>query len=146
MKNIGLALLMIALSLNACEKNDLVSLECDKKVIVNDYQYLNAPSDPVTILESEINGDCLKIKFGASGCNGDNWKVKLVASESVIKTLPPKREVRLSMENEEMCQAYFVKEMTFDVKDLRSSEDKTFLIMVNADTTLLYDFRKPSTR
>lgn len=126
--------------MSACEKDDLVSLECDQKAVLNQEQYENAPADPVTILEAEIKGDFLRIKFGASGCSGETWQVKLVGSEMVNYSLPPQRDIRLSLKNNEDCLAVFGKEMTFDIKDLRASEDKTILNIINGDTSLLYEY------
>ncbi len=140
MKNIALFLFPFIFFLGGCEKDDSASLDCDQKAVLSETQYINAPADLVTIMEAEIKGDCLRIKFGAGGCSGDTWKVKLVASEIVYYSMPPQRNNRLSLENDELCEAYITKEITFDVKDLRASEDKMILHIVNGDTSVLYEY------
>ncbi|MDR0371394.1 MAG: hypothetical protein LBH80_06035 [Prevotellaceae bacterium] len=51
---------------------------CDWDVIISQTEYNRAPNHPVTILDMNIENNCLKIRFGASGCSGDNWTVKLI--------------------------------------------------------------------
>jgi len=52
----------------------------DKEVIISDTLYKNAPNDHVEIIDMKIEGNCLKIKFSASGCDGSSWNVKLIDS------------------------------------------------------------------
>ncbi|MBY5958532.1 hypothetical protein KUV50_10340 [Membranicola marinus] len=140
MKSIILFFLPVFLHLAGCEKEDLTISECDQIAILSEEEFKNAPADHLTILASEIDEDCLWIKFGSSGCSGETWELKLVGSEKEYLSIPPQRDVRLSLKNEEMCEAYFVKEMTFDLKTLRSSGEKMILNLLNADTSLLYEF------
>lgn len=140
MKNIALFLFPVIFLLSACEKDDFATSDCDQKAVLNENQFQNAPADPVTIIEAEIKGDCFRIKYGASGCSGDTWKIQLIGSENLYESLPPQRDIRLSMENKEDCLAYFTKEMTFDIKELRSSGDKIRFYIANSDTSVLYSY------
>lgn len=140
MKNIVLFLLPVIFFLSGCEKEDLMSSDCDQKAVLNETQFKNAPADPVSIMEAEIIGDCLRIKFAASGCNGDTWKIQLIGSENLYESLPLQRDIRLSLENKEVCLAYFTKEMTFDLKALRSSGDKIQLNIANSELSVLYEY------
>ncbi len=146
MKNIALFLFPVIFLLGACEKDDIWSSKCDQKAVVNEDQFQNAPADLVTIMEAEIKGDCLRIKFGAGGCSGDTWRIQLIGSEYLNESLLPLRDIRLSMENKEVCLAFLTKEMTFDIKDLRASEEKMILNIVNGDTSVLYEYLKPFRR
>lgn len=144
MKFIAILLLPLFILLSGCEKQLSKTIicypECDQKVLVSETQYINAPNDALHIYETEIHGDCLGIKFGSSGCSGVSWIVKLVASEAILKSLPPQRNIRLSLENNELCEAYFTREMYFDISELRSGEDGTILNIINADTSVLYEY------
>ena len=93
----------------------------------------------VTIEETEIDGNCLRIKFSASGCNGGTWKLRLVAAEQVKYSLPPQRDVRLILENNELCQAHLTRELTFDISDLRSNGEFTLLNVINSEQQLRYN-------
>lgn len=140
MRNIILFLIPVIAFFGSCEKDDVCNTDCDQKGIVSDFMYGNAPADPVSILETEILGDCLRIKFGSSGCSGESWKVHLVASEMEYFSIPPQRDLRLSLENPELCEAYITREITFDVKDLRTSANMVQLNIVNGDTSVIYEY------
>lgn len=99
-------------------------IDCDKVVIISEDEYKNAPDSPVSINEMRIMGNCLKIKFSASGCDGNSWDVKLIDMGAVAESNPCQRTLRLSLDNKEMCEAYITKEVSFDIKDLQIIGDE----------------------
>ena len=113
---------------------------CDKDVIISAYEFENAPNDPVTIIDMKIVNNCLKIKFGASGCSGNSWVVELIDAGYVIPTFapPPQRELRLSLDNKEMCCAYFEKEMSFNIENLQIGGNSVMLNVVG--NFILYEY------
>ena len=113
---------------------------CDFKTLVSSSQYKNAPSDQLEINSLEINDDCLKIEFRSGGCDGDTWEVKLIDSEGVLESYPPQRNLRLSLKNEELCDAYITKEVTFDISNLQVDGDKVKLNITNSDKDILYEY------
>ena len=128
----------------ACEKQDdnielALRSSCDQEAIVDQDLFDSATSSHVTIEETEIDGNCLRIKFSASGCNGGTWKLRLVAAEQVKYSLPPQRDVRLKLENNELCQAHLTRELTFDISDLRSNGEFTLLNVINSEQQLRYN-------
>jgi hypothetical protein len=109
---------------NECKKifidyRQIFDIDCDQKVIISEKEMENAPSDPVTIIDLEIVDDCLKIKFSASGCNGDTWIARLITDGWIINTMPATRDLRLSLDNNEPCDALITKEISFDIKNLQ---------------------------
>lgn len=124
----------------ACEKMSMTIAECDEPVIVSEDQFKNAPSDNMIISKAVLQGDCLRIRFGAGGCNGKSWQTKLVASEKVYYSNPPQVDLRLSLEDNEDCEAFITREISFDVSKLRSSGGAVLLNVLNADTTLMYEY------
>lgn len=105
MRNI-LILLLIGITILSCSNDDdnVNPSNCDFTALISASEYANAPSDQVTINSVTIAGNCLKINFGASGCDGDTWILKLIDSENVFESNPPQRNLRLSLRNEEACQ------------------------------------------
>lgn len=102
--------------------------DCDKVVIISEDEYKNAPDSPVSINEMRIVGNCLKIKFSASGCDGNSWDVKLIDVGAVAESNPCQRTLRLSLDNKEDCEAYITKEVSFDIEDLQIiGDDKVHL-------------------
>lgn len=129
---------LIGLTILSCSKNDE---NCDFVTLINAEQYVNAPSNQVTINNLSINNNCLKINFSSSGCSGDAWELKLIDSETILESNPPQRNLRLSLKNEELCEAYITKELTFDISNLKLDENnKVKLNLTNSDQSILYEY------
>jgi len=133
--------IFIGLTLTFCDKETECPLPvCDQSVIVDEEQYANAPDDLLTVTSIELDHDCLKITFGSSGCSGSSWEVKLIDSGDIQYSDPPQRNLRLSLKNQELCDAYFAKEITFDISELRVNGDKVLLNLTNSGDQILYDY------
>ena len=112
---------------------------CDKDVIISETEYKTAPNDLVSILDMEISGNCLNIRFAASGCSGNSWVLNLIDAGVVAESYPCQRSLRLSLENKEMCKAYITKEISFNIEDLQiEGNDKVSLNI--AGQQLLYEY------
>jgi hypothetical protein len=133
--------MITGLLLTSCDKEtDNLSTICDQTVIVSKEKYNSAPNDQLTINSTEINADCLEINFASSGCSGSSWEVKLIDSGIILYSNPPQRNLRLSLKNQELCDAHIDKEITFDVKDLQISGNKVLLNITNSGDQILYEF------
>jgi len=137
--------LIVALTILSCTKDDyntdkddtnVDSNNCGFETVISAEQYENAPSDQVTINGFEIIDHCLKINFSS----GDMWEVKLIDSENILESSPPQRNLRLSLKNEELCEAYITKELTFDISNLQADGDKVQLSFTNSDDSILYEY------
>ena len=122
------------------KETDNLSAVCDQSVIISSDKYTDAPHDPLTIVSTEFNGDCLKINFASGGCSGNSWVVKLIDSGVVLYSDPPQRNLRLSLKNRELCDAYIGKEVTFDVRDLQVNGNKVLLNITNSGDQILYEY------
>jgi len=98
---------------------------CNKYVIISDSLYATAPNDNFEIIDMKIEGNCLKIKFSASGCSGDSWIVELIDS-GVVGYLPtfappplPTRTLKFFLDNKEECRAWITKEVCFNIEGLQ---------------------------
>ncbi len=111
---------------------------CDDKVIIDKNLFDSAPNSSMNITKIEIIGDCLSIDFNASGCNGNSWKVKLIDSEAILKSNPPQRNLRLSLENNELCEAIIYKKISFDISKLRLTGSEVILNIVNSEHQIKY--------
>ena len=140
MKNKILIGLVVFFGIIACNNDDNDSSNCDKVTIVSSEEYETAPNDQLFINTLELNGDCLKINFSSSGCNGDTWSLKLIDSEIILESNPPQRNLRLSLKNEELCEALITKELTFDINELRVDGNQVLLNITNSDDQILYEY------
>ena len=137
-----LTLLFIVGLLTNCDDNHDIKEpgNCDLNVIVDSDLYKNAPSDNLTINSMEITDDCLTINFSSSGCSGESWEIKLIDSESILESDPPQRNIRLSLKNEELCDAYITKELTFNIANLKVDGNRVILNLLNSDSSILYEY------
>jgi len=134
-------LLITLLFLPACDKdNDDTTMQCDNTVIISADGYLNAPDDHLNINNIEINGDCLVIDFGSSGCHGSTWELKLIDEGIILESYPPQRNLRLSLKNEEVCDAYFTKEVSYNISSLQVGGEKVLLNIKGYDEQVLYEY------
>ena len=109
---VGLASLFLG-----CDKDEEIS-NCDKDVVISQTEYENAPNDRFEILEMRIVGNCLKIKFWASGNDGKSWAVELIGFGNYDKSNPPQTTLRLSLDNKEAGRAIIEKEISFNLEPL----------------------------
>jgi len=119
---------------------------CDQNVIISAAEYENSPNHPVSVIETRIEGNCLKIKIGASGCSGMNWIVKLIDSGDIeysnitlYPPSPPKRTLRLSLKDIGVCAAWFTNEISFNIEDLQIPRISKVLLDISGKS-ILYEY------
>lgn len=128
-------------ALAACSNDDdNGGAACDMTTLISPEQFVNAPSAALGINTLEITGDCLKINFSSSGCDGNTWQLKLIDSGGVSETTIPQRDLRLSLKNEEECLAVITKEMTFDISNLKVQGGQVQLNITNTEDGILYQY------
>ena len=138
--NIFLVTIIISVLSTACENDDKIKESCDEEVIISRYEYDNAPNDQLSIISVEIVDNCLKINFGSSGCDGSTWELKLIDSGDIMESLPPQRTIRLSLKNDELCLAYFTKEVIFDISALKLEGNSVILNIDNYEDQVIYEY------
>jgi len=129
---------------NECEKifidyYQIFNTNCDKDVIISQREYENTQNQRVAIIDMKIVDDCLRIKFGSSGCDGRSWIVELIDLGTIAESFPCQRFLRLSLDNKESCTAYITKEISFNIKDLQLQGYNRVLLNV-WDKTILYEY------
>ncbi|PKV51185.1 hypothetical protein ATE84_3258 [Aquimarina sp. MAR_2010_214] len=136
---IGLIVVFGFLACSSDDDNNNIS-SCDQLTVISSKQYVDEPNHNLTINSLKINENCLKISFSSSGCSGDSWEVKLIDSEEILESNPPKRNLRLSLKNEELCDAYITKEISFDILGLKVDGNRVSLNIKNSDDQILYEY------
>ncbi|WP_111669706.1 hypothetical protein [Algoriphagus litoralis] len=130
---------IVCFQLLSCSEDDNLPL-VDSAVLISSDAYDSALSDNYAIRSVSVDGDFLTIRFSASGCNGESWKVKLIDSGAVAESLPPQRYLVLSLENKELCEALITKELTFDISSLRVDGNSVWLNLKNFEEGILYEY------
>jgi hypothetical protein len=140
-----LMILILVIGFMSCKNDDDGSIpeenNCDFESLINADLYENSPSDQLSIINLEINGNCLEVTFSASGCDGNSWNVNLIDAEQILESLPGQRNLRLTLENNESCLAVITKVSSFDISGLQISDDNRVLLNItNSGDQILYEY------
>jgi len=139
--SILLAIIISSFLLTNCDEDDNnTSVPCGQYAIISNSEYSSAPTDFLIINSLSITGECFTINFSASGCSGDTWEVKLIDSGAIMESYPLQRNLILSLKNEEECEAFITKEMTFDISNLQVDDNPILLNITNTDDQILYEY------
>lgn len=123
-----------------CSDNEPDNPLCGQRAIINETLYLNANTELLDVVEISIAQDCLNIELGSSGCDGESWVVELFDAGVILESFPPQRNVVISIKNDELCDAYFTREYSFDISSLRVDGSSVFLNIANTESQILYEY------
>lgn len=151
MKKLLFLLLLVASS--SCSKDDSPGFRdlghlktctgdigCDDCVIVDKNLYNKTQTNNYDINEVKINGDCLEIRYSASGCSGSTWEVELIDLGAIAESNPVQRYVRLSLIDREDCEAYITKRASFNIVPLKVDDDELYLNIEGWEDLVLYSY------
>ena len=72
---------------------------------------------------------------------GLGWREELIDSGAVMESAPPQRNIRMVLDNQELCQAVIRKETSFDISSLQvEGTDKVILHLENFEEDILYEY------
>jgi len=108
--------IILILSCNSENDNSTIENNCDftsEIILEEDFNAINTSN--YGIIEVELNGDCLEITFGSSGCGTDLWEENLYSTDAFYNVFPLQRDVKMELINDEACLAFFQKTVSFDL-------------------------------
>ncbi|MDC0622163.1 hypothetical protein OAO94_00015 [Flavobacteriaceae bacterium] len=108
--------IILILSCNSENDNSTIENNCDftsEIILEEDFNAINTSN--YGIIEVELNGDCLGITFGSSGCGTDLWEENLYSIDVFYNVFPLQRDVKMELINDEACLAFFQKTVSFDL-------------------------------
>lgn len=127
----------------SCDKeiqsgDDVISaLLCSPVIISSDF-YQDLDSNQVSLTEVSIEGDCLTVKLGVSGCVLDRV-INMISSGEIAESNPPQITFELQDEIPQLCQAFFMIERQFDLSPIRNLfEDDIIIRFRDSDKLILY--------
>lgn len=132
------AVIFTSHSCTDCDDDNGSQPQCDFSTVINAELYNDTPSEVVTINPDglSITGDCLNITYSSSGCDGSTWNEVLYDSGAIMETESLQRNIRLSITNEELCNAIVTKESSFDISNLQvEGENSIILNITNSPET-----------
>ena len=122
----------------SCEESDSIT-NTNENVIIDANQYQKTNTNNYTIIDVKLEGDLLTIKIGASGCSSESWKAILVDSSAILESNPLQRNIKLNLENNEACLAYFEVEYTFNIQSLTQNLSPIYFNLEGWNTQILHE-------
>ncbi|MFT4534569.1 MAG: hypothetical protein ACJA1A_002889 [Saprospiraceae bacterium] len=130
-----------------------LALSCDKKtpygddaisgspctaVIISNEVYQDLDPNQASVSELSIEGDCLKVKLGVSGCDSDHM-INMISNGGIAESNPPQITFDFQDENPQVCLAFFMIEREFDLVPIRDLiEDDIIIRFRNSEHSILY--------
>jgi len=140
MKRITIVLVLVFINILqfSCsdESEEQISAFCDNLVIIDNNMFQNRSDDDGTgrnsfeIINVEIENDCLSLTIKSGGCNNGTWQVDLVDADRISETGIPQRDLKVFLDNNELCNAITAMTISFELTPLRT-DDK--IIMLNLE-------------
>lgn len=126
----------------SCKEKELdeefAFVECPRDVIICADTFMNTPEN-LTISDVRIEGNNLRFRIHASGCDGGNWLAILVDRGSVMGTNPLQRTLRVIFENDEVCTTVISRDFSFNIECLQLLNRNEILLNI-AGQTVLYEY------
>ena len=93
-------------------------------------QYVNAPKDDFQFVDVKIDGNCLEVTFSyGGGC--EEVEMKLIGRESIMKSNPPQRTIRMSLKDEDNCEALVTTTRIYDLTPFRESGGNEIILRMD---------------
>ncbi len=146
LKSILFISLFVLFSCSSQEEVNKQKIINETNLCINQNLFNSMNIENYNIHEADIKENILTVKIGSNSCSSDLWKIKLVVSENIAESLPPKRFAKLKLDDDEVCVAqphsftYYVKEYTFDIRSIRikGNENKLILDLIKWNNELVY--------
>jgi hypothetical protein len=86
-----------------------------------------------------LNGNCLEITIGSSGCNAEQWQMNLYSTDAFYTVYPLQRAVKVELINNQACLAVFQKTKSFDLTPFRiEGQNQTTLNIEGWNEQIIY--------
>lgn len=145
MKTLKLSLiLMMCTGILSCGKeDDSTPLEpCDKPAIEDQSRFNGTQTNHYTISTARIYQDCLEVEIRSGGCDGNSWNMELIDSGTVVDSDQVQRYLRISLENDELCEVLVSSKISFNLTPLRRDGKPISFQLEGWDTPLVYEYQQ----
>ena len=113
---------------------------CDDCVIIDKKHYEATLTDNYMIRDVSVSGDCMEITFAAGGCSGSTWEEELIDMGAIAESNPVQRFLRLRLLDNEDCEAYITKTVSFNIAPLQVNKDELYLNIDGWEELVLYSY------
>jgi hypothetical protein len=112
-------------------------LNCAPFIVLDTNNSGNLANDPIYLQEAFIDGNCLQIKVSYSGGCKEHTIDLVRIQYSVTSDSIPVFEISHNA-NGDLCEAYFTKELRFDLTPLKLEGKKEFELLANLGNGEIY--------
>ena len=114
-------------------------LSCARYIDLYFSNYDSLERDPIYLHEAFVDGDCLQIKLSYSGgCKEHTIDLARMHPWTASSSSVPTFEIRHNA-NGDMCEAYFTKELRFDLTPLKMEGKKEFVLTAKLTDGKIYN-------
>lgn len=126
----------------ACKDKEPTSTNCDRSIIVSDRNFDKAKDDKgLRINGVDITGDCMTITYSYGGGCKDIETVLVAAEQGIQNTMElPFREVKLSIDDDDNCEALVTTSEEFDISALQGEGNSIILKLDKWDEDIIYEY------
>ena len=135
-------ILFISCSIDSGKSNPSIAIECDDLAEIFDETDFNTiETSNYTIIDVQLNDDCLEIRFGASGCDPEPWEMNLYSTDAFYAVFPLQRTVKMELINNQACAAYFEVDISFDLSAFQiEGQNEIPLNIEGWDEQVVYEY------
>lgn len=135
MKKRFLSVVLIGLLCVSCFKDADDNLRltlCDTvSKIVSESEFSNIETSNYIITDVELNGDCLQITIQTGGCDPNFMGMGLYSPDAFYGQHPANRQLKVELDNNQLCDALFSKTVSFDVTPLRLEDQNELELLID---------------
>jgi hypothetical protein len=116
MKGYFALFVLIGTLLVSCSDDDNPSIDCDStSEVISEETFDSIDTSNYVISDVQLNGNCLEVTIGSSGCDPDLWEMNLYSTNAFYAIYPIQRAVKIELINYQECLAVFEKTISFDL-------------------------------
>jgi hypothetical protein len=113
-------------------------LDCAPFIDLNSSNSDSLYSDPIYLHEAFIDGNCIQIKVSYSGgCKEHTINLARIQFSETVNSTIPTFEISHNA-NGDMCEAYYTKELRFDLKPLKQAGINEFILTAKLTSGEIY--------
>lgn len=103
------------------------SAVCEQEIIPDSELYHNGPDDEFEFISAEIVNNCLLTTVEYSGgCGGAVFE--LYDAEQLLESYPPQKRIRLSLQDDDPCEALVREDLSFDLSPINEVGYNTIIL------------------